>query len=50
MKQIVLVLLVIGILALVTINVGPSQEYWEAVGPRWDRMLNPCKYEECLPE
>jgi len=24
-----------------------SKDYWESVGPRWDRMLNPCKYEEC---
>lgn len=24
-----------------------SNAYWEAVGPRMDRTLNPCKYEKC---
>jgi high-affinity Fe2+/Pb2+ permease len=26
---------------------GANDKYWESVGPRWDRMLNPCKYEIC---
>ena len=24
-----------------------SKRYWEAIGPNWDRMLNPCKYQNC---
>ena len=24
----------------------PSKEYWENVGPSWDRMLNPNKYSK----
>ena len=27
--------------------VDQSQNYWDNVGPNWDRMLNPCKYREC---
>ncbi len=23
-----------------------SEEYWESIGPKWDRMLNPNKYSE----
>jgi hypothetical protein len=24
----------------------PGREYWEAVGPRWDRMFNPDTYKQ----
>ena len=24
----------------------PGREYWEAVGPRWDRMFNPSHYND----
>jgi hypothetical protein len=24
----------------------PGREYWEAVGPRWDRMFNPVNYND----
>jgi len=24
---------------------NPSKSYWEGVGPRWDRLLNPINYE-----
>jgi len=27
---------------------GASQLYWENVGPTWDRLLNPCKYTDCV--
>ena len=27
---------------------SPSKQYWESVGPKWDQMLNPCKYKECI--
>ena len=23
-----------------------SEEYWQSIGPSWDRMLNPNKYSE----
>jgi len=32
-------------LALVVYD-GPSRNYWESVGPSWDRMLNPNKYSD----
>ena len=36
-------------LALVVYD-GPSRNYWESVGPKWDQMLNPCKYKVCQDE
>ena len=32
-------------LALVVYD-GSSRDYWENVGPSWDRMLNPNKYSD----
>ena len=26
---------------------NPGGEYWENIGPRWDKMLNPCDYGNC---
>lgn len=39
----VVVLIVIGWYS----QIDSSKQYWEAVGPRWDRMFNPCKYGDC---
>ncbi len=47
-KQILIILAVAslaGWLAYPFIN--PSEDYWNNIGPNWDRMLNPCKYEAC---
>jgi hypothetical protein len=44
-KLFIIVFFVLG--AGYVIAYDPSKEYWEAVGPKWDRMLNPCKYNEC---
>jgi hypothetical protein len=41
-------ILVAGLFCLLYAFAAPiSKEYWENVGPTWDRMLNPCDYEEC---
>lgn len=40
--RIALVILVIMIAILVYYD--PSKEYWENVGPTWDRTLNPCTH------
>lgn len=38
--------LVIVFLAIASLcYYDPGREYWEAVGPRWDKMFNPGKYE-----
>jgi hypothetical protein len=40
------VLIVVVVLALLySMTVPASVEYWESVGPKWDEMLNPLKYE-----
>jgi hypothetical protein len=46
MKYILTILLFAGFVAILLDN--PSKDYWESVGPSWDRMLNPCKYTECV--
>ena len=37
--KIALVIVFIGFASLCYYN--PGREYWEAVGPRWDKMFNP---------
>ena len=37
--------LVAFLFAMFTITPA-SQRYWESVGPNWDMMLNPNKYQE----
>ena len=27
-------------------NPSPNKDYWESVGPSWDRILNPDKYSD----
>lgn len=40
-------ILIIGFLCLFWFaNIPNSKDYWESVGPQWDRMLNPNKYSE----
>ena len=46
-------LLIIGVIAAFFLYwgvwpyFGESEKYWSNVGPTWDRILNPCKYEVC---
>jgi hypothetical protein len=43
------ILIVVGLILFAYAKLLPaSTEYWENVGPNWDRMLNPCNYEECV--
>ena len=45
------IILVIGMMFLLYTMFtysSTSQQYWENVGPTWDRLLNPCKYEQCI--
>jgi hypothetical protein len=38
---------VLTFIGLTLVVYNPSKDYWENVGPQWDRMLNPCKFEKC---
>jgi hypothetical protein len=39
------IIMVVALMCLLYSIAAPSsKEYWENVGPHWDRMLNPCKY------
>lgn len=42
--SIVLVLIFLAFGGLMVWN--PGRPYWEAVGPRWDKMFNPVKYND----
>jgi hypothetical protein len=44
-KWIVVAFFILG--SVYAIAHSPSKDYWENVGPQWDRMLNPCKFKEC---
>ena len=47
LKNSLIVLFLIFIIVRVTVYFdSDSRTYWESVGPAWDRMLNPNKYEE----
>ena len=40
--------LVVGVFlfgSAIAIAHQPSKQYWESVGPNWDKMLNPVNYE-----
>ena len=45
------IILVIGLMFLLYTILsygGTSKQYWEQVGPHWDQLLNPCKFEQCI--
>jgi len=45
------IIMVIGLMFLLYTILsygGTSKQYWEQVGPHWDQLLNPCKYEQCI--
>ena len=43
--RVLIILAVIAFIGLyLVITPSPNKDYWEAVGPSWDRMLNPDKY------
>ena len=47
MKALILVT-ILTIIGLTLVVYSPDSEaYWKSVGPKWDRMLNPCDYTEC---
>ena len=45
--SIIMVVLVTVFVYIVVHFDQENETYWETVGPRWDRMLNPCKYQTC---
>lgn len=47
MNKLIIVLLLAGGLWGLWPFFGDSKTYWQNVGPNWDRLLNPCSYEEC---
>ena len=42
--SIILLIIFIGLAGLVYYNAG--SDYWESIGPQWDRMLNPVNYDD----
>ena len=39
-----IVLLMVAMFYLALTVESPSRQYWESVGPKWDKMFNPNKY------
>ena len=39
-----IVLLMVAMFYLALTVESPSKQYWESVGPKWDRLYNPNKY------
>ena len=44
MKRLILLTAITFIGLYLVMNPSPNKDYWESVGPSWDRMLNPDKY------
>jgi len=44
MKMLLLVTILTLVGLFLVVNPSPSKQYWESIGPSWDRMLNPNKY------
>ncbi len=42
--SIILLIIFIGLASLVYYNAG--SDYWESIGPQWDKMLNPVNYDD----
>ena len=42
--SLVLLIIFVGFASLIYHNVG--SDYWESIGPQWDRMLNPVNYDD----
>jgi len=43
--RVLIILTVITFIGLyLVITPSPSKNYWENIGPSWDKMLNPDKY------
>jgi hypothetical protein len=42
--KIVLLIVFVGFAVLLYHN--PSNEYWQAIGPSWDKMFNPVDYNK----
>jgi len=41
-------IIVAGLFCMLYAIAAPAgKDYWENVGPQWDRMLNPCSYSKC---
>jgi len=41
-------IMVAGLFCMLYAIAAPAgKDYWENVGPQWDRMLNPCSYSKC---
>ena len=46
-KWVVVLCFLLGAGYAVSMTKYQSDEYWQSIGPRWDRMLNPCSYGKC---
>jgi len=47
MKMLILLTVLTFVGLALVVYTPASKDYWESVGPSWDRTLNPCKYEKC---
>jgi hypothetical protein len=46
MRTLILLTVITFIGFYLVMNPSPNKDYWESVGPSWDRMLNPDKYSD----
>ncbi len=47
LKNSLAVLFIIFLVVCIVMYYKPSsEEYWQSIGPSWDKMLNPNKYSE----
>ena len=44
MKMLILATVLTFVGLFLVVYDSPSKQYWENVGPSWDKMLNPDKY------
>ena len=44
MKRLIFLTAITFIGLYLVITPSPNKNYWESVGPAWDKMLNPAKY------
>jgi hypothetical protein len=45
-NSLIMFFLVALVVSLLLYYKPSSEEYWQSIGPAWDRMLNPNKYSE----
>ncbi len=44
--KISLLLLIIFVVFAIVVYYDAGSNYWESIGPQWDKMLNPVNYDD----